>query len=133
PRVERVVDVPVVDAGGSFVTEPGHHEASRIYYRPADGMTNVRPGSVELVYDVEEARDFLLTEFLGDFDFKDEASRANALGMALLPFVRDLIDGPTPLHVVDAPRPGCGKTYLVETTLYPGCGQVPILSEKRDD
>ena len=30
----------------------------------------------------------------------------------LLPFVRELIDGPTPLHLIEKPTPGTGGTLL---------------------
>src|SRR5262249_46038918 len=59
-----------------------------------------------------QARRLLLEELLGDFPFRDDASRAHALAALLLPFVRHLIDGPTPLHLLDAPVEGTGKTLL---------------------
>jgi putative DNA primase/helicase len=54
----------------------------------------------------------LLPELLGDFTFKDPASRAHAFAAIVLPFVRQMIDGPTPLHLLDAPVEGTGKTLL---------------------
>ncbi len=51
---------------------------------------------------------------MGNFPFEDEASRTNALALLLLPFVRPLIEGPTPFHLVDAARPGTGKGLLID-------------------
>ena len=135
PRVDRVVDVPVVGADGSLVSRPGHHAASKLYYRPADDLGDIRPGAVEGVGDVVAARDFLLNDYLGDFGFADDqASRANALGLLLLPFVREYIgDSPTPMHTIIAPERGTGKTLLAQTTLLPGCGLVGTTTASRDD
>ena len=133
PRVERVVDIPVVAVDGSIITEPGYHAGSRLFYRPAEDVGAIEVGDVELVETVVEARDFLLNDLLGDFAFADEASKANALALLLLPFVRDLIDGPTPMHVILAPEPGTGKTLLAETALLPGCGDVPVTPDADSD
>ena len=40
----------------------------------------------------------------------------------LLPFVRSMIDGPTPLHNIEAPTPGSGKGLLMKALLMPGVG-----------
>lgn len=110
PRVDQVVDVPVLAGDGTLVTRPGHDARSRLYHRPAPGLEHVAaPRAVESVDEVEEARDLLAEELLGDFAFADTASKANALGLLLLPFVREFIDGPTPMHVILAPEPGSGK------------------------
>jgi hypothetical protein len=37
----------------------------------------------------------------------------------LRPFVRPLIDGPTPLHLIEAPRSGTGKTLLAQALMVP--------------
>jgi putative DNA primase/helicase len=124
PRVERVVDVPVLTAAGDLLTEPGLDAASRIYYRPAEGLEGVAPPDEIGVEEVEEAREFILREYLGDFDFEDAASRCHALALTVLPFVREHVDGPTPMHGVFAADMGAGKTTLVQACLIPGCGLV---------
>lgn len=133
PRVDRVVDIPVAAADGSIITEPGYHAASRLFYRPAPGMETVTPEPVGMVDEVVHARDFLMTELLGDFAWADEASKANALGLLLLPFVRDLIDGPTPMHIIVAPSPGTGKTLLAEAALMPSCGEDELMADAGTD
>jgi len=47
--------------------------------------------------DKDRARS-LLQETICDFPFIGEAERANAIALCLLPFVRNLIVAPTPLH-----------------------------------
>ena len=41
--------------------------------------------------------------------------------------MRECIDGPTPLHLADAPTPGCGKTLLIQVLLAPALGRAPAL------
>jgi hypothetical protein len=60
---------------------------------------------------------------LHDFKFADERSdRAHAIGMLVQPFVRELIDGPTPLYRVEAAVEGSGKGLLVDVLLSPALG-----------
>ena len=138
PRVDRVVDVPVVGRTGKLITEPGYDAESRLFYRPAEGLENLRvptADDVSTIAQVLDARDFIGTELLGDFGFDDAASRAHAFALLLLPFVRELIsDGPTPLHGVFAPEPSSGKTLLAQACLAPGCGLVaPHSGSGKDD
>lgn len=134
PCVDRVVDVPVLAANGELVARPGLHRESRLFFRPATELRDVGPGEVDTISDVTGARDLLMHELLGDFAFADDASRANALGLLLLPFVREFIgDAPTPLHVVLAPEPGTGKTYLTQAALLPACGVVAAMAGAKDE
>lgn len=125
PRVDRVVDVPVLASDGSLITAPGCYPDARLYYRPSLDLGKTRPRPVKDTDDLDWALSFLLEELLGDFDFADVSSQAHALAMLLLPFVREYIKGSTPLHVVLAPDVGSGKTWLAQAALLPGCGVVP--------
>jgi len=52
----------------------------------------------------------------------------------LLPFVRNLIDGPTPLHLFKKPVAGAGATLLTDTLLYPSVGNdIARMSTVSDD
>jgi hypothetical protein len=66
-------------------------------------------------------------ELLGDFPFVGEAERAHAIALLLLPFCRDLIAGHTPLHLIEAPSPGTGKTLLLDALTYPAAGRSPAM------
>ncbi len=112
PRLEAVVECPAFDAAGTLVAAPGFHPDSGLWYAPAEGL--VVPPVPEAPTDAEvaAARDLILTEWLGDFPFADGASRATAVAVLLLPLVRPMVDGPTPLHLIDAPTEGTGKTLL---------------------
>ena len=134
PVIEAVVEAPTFSREGNLVVEPGYHPSSRLYYRHDPGLVvgpvPEQPTPIEVV----RARDLLMVELLGDFPFADESSRANALAALLLPFARPMIDGPTPLHLIDAPTQGTGKTLLAQVLGFPALGRVPdSMAEGRDD
>jgi hypothetical protein len=112
PALRAVVECPVFTRTGELVCTPGYHAAARLWYHPTPGLViptiPMHPNAAQIT----AARNDLLVELLGDFPFKDQASRAHALAAMILPFVRPLVDGPTPLHLVDAPVEGTGKTLL---------------------
>ncbi|HEY6411905.1 MAG TPA: hypothetical protein VIY29_30980, partial [Ktedonobacteraceae bacterium] len=57
----------------------------------------------------------LIDEVIGEFPYQDTASHANAHGLLLTPMIRQSISGHVPLALLDATRPGTGKTLLAET------------------
>jgi hypothetical protein len=128
PRVEHVVDAPVVSAAGSLVSEPGYNRETGIWFRPAPGMGRLEPRDD---WDaVRAARDWLLREVLGDFGFVEQADRANALALMLTPTVLPYLGGaPTPLFPILGSEHGVGKSYLAEAALLPACGRVPTTPE----
>lgn len=139
PVVDRIVDVPVAGSDRKIVARAGYHPADRVYYEPSDALVQDDALRSFLAWpdsptfdDVIHARDFILNEVLIDFSFADDASRANALGLMILPFVRNVIgDAPTPLHIVQAVTPGAGKTLLAQAMLAPACGHVSVMADVR--
>lgn len=135
PQVTSITDVPIVSVDGDVIQDPGLH-SSGVWYQPADGLEAIEDymGDFNNIDDVMSARDVILDDMLGDFDFVDRASRANALGLVLLPFVREFIgNAPTPIHAVIAPQPGAGKSTLIETCFIPGLGGAEVSTEPRDE
>jgi putative DNA primase/helicase len=55
-----------------------------------------------------------ICEPLQDFPFVEDADRAHTIALFLLPFVRELIEGPTPLHLIHKPAPGTGGSLLAQ-------------------
>jgi hypothetical protein len=62
---------------------------------------------------IEQARS-IIKEVMWDFPFANTASQTNAVAALLTPIVRPLIEGPTPLGLLDTPMPGTGKGLLAE-------------------
>lgn len=133
PLLIRLVQVPIFDRKGRLVTSKGYDRDSRLFL-PANSLVvppiPKEPSSEE----VKRARDLILKELLGDFPFLRPADRANAVAILLLPFVRELIDGPTPLHLIEKPTPGTGAGLLTEVLAIPALGCPPaLMAEGRDE
>ena len=71
-----------------------------------------------------------MTEMLGDFPFVDDADRANCLAFYLLPAVRQMIVGNTPMHVFGASKQGTGKGRLVDLWGLIWLGRTPSLTSE---
>jgi hypothetical protein len=114
PTLAGVVECPVFVGDGSLVATPGYDPGTRLWYQPAPGVALPEVPDRPSRQQVARAKKLLLDDLLGDFPFQDEASRTNALALLLLPFLRPLVDGPTPLHLVDAAEAGTGKGLLAD-------------------
>ena len=56
------------------------------------------------------------------------------MALLLLGFLRGMVDGPTPLHLIEKPTPGTGATLMVDAiaTILTGAG-ASVMTEGRDD
>ena len=114
PALRRLVNSPVFSKGGELMTEPGYHSKSETYL--IEGLDIPQIPSQICKDDVIQAKEFIKENILVDFPFTNESSIAYSFAALLLPFVRDMVDGPTPLHIFDAiSGPGSGKTLLASS------------------
>jgi hypothetical protein len=118
PSLAEIISAPTFLPGGRLLITPGYDAESGFLLAPR-GLDGVR---VDL--SVPEARHLLLDELLVDFPFADDASRAHAVAKHVQPFVRPLIDGPTPLYLIEAPKKGTGKGLLADVFSYVACGSL---------
>lgn len=126
PTLAGVRHAPSFAAGGRLVTESGYEAESGLYLslEGLEGVLADMPEAVALG---------LLWELLTDFPFSDVGSRAHALAMILQPYCRDLIVGPTPLYLVDAPTRGSGKGLLVDLAAILATGDLaPVMPLSAD-
>ncbi len=134
PVLTRIVESPVFAPNGDLQTRPGYHPASRTYYHAAPGFIVPEVPTQPTADQITRARSLILGELLPDFPFADQADRANAVALFLLPYVRDCIAGPTPLHMIEAPVAGSGKGLLASVVLSPALGRPPAtLTAASDD
>jgi hypothetical protein len=113
PALDAIVATPVFGHDGALVERPGHDAEARVWYEPPPGFKVPEVPDIPTEADVAAAKALLLDELLCDFPFVDAAARAHMLAALLLPFVRRLIRGPTPIHLFEAPAEGSGKNLLV--------------------
>jgi hypothetical protein len=134
PVLTRIVTVPVFTSSGVLVQTPGYDHVAKIYYQPYDpaAMAEVKVPMNPMKADVNAAK-AAIDALIAEFPFVSDADRTHAVALCLLPIVRDLIEGPTPLHMVEASTPGTGKNLLTEVMLYPGLGAIEATTEARED
>jgi putative DNA primase/helicase len=71
---------------------------------------------------------------LGQFPFTGGPELAHAVALLLLPFARELIDGPTPLHLIEKPSPGTGGSLLADVLTFPALGRpAGVMTEARSE
>ena len=110
--LEAVVTTPVFGSGGGLIAQAGYHEQERLWLHVDPVLGVIELPDAPTADDLAEARGLLLGELLCDFPLVGDGDRAHAVAALLLPFVRRLIDGPTPLHLIEAPTAGSGKGLL---------------------
>ena len=133
PVLNTIVEAPIFAADGSLHTTLGYQRASLAYYAPKPGFTVPDVPERPTDADIRRAKN-VIEDLIGDFPFIREAERAHAVGLLLLPFARLLINGPTPLHLIEKPVPGTGATLLADALLYPTTGHpISAMTEGRDE
>jgi hypothetical protein len=126
PKLERFTRSPVFSSDGKRVDEPGYHEEAKVYYAPTPGFVIPPVSENPTDEEIKLAVNLILDNVFYDFPFDDDedpvtgeqrggaSSRAHALALLLLTFMRDMIPGPTPIHLITKPLPGTGASLLVE-------------------
>ncbi len=111
PELMGLTRTPVIAPDGTIHAAPGYSPVSKMFHFPSVEVGPVpdrpTPGQVQA------ARE-LLEEVIHDFPFVDASDRAHTLSMMILPFVRPMIDGPTPIYFLTKPVQGTGATLLGE-------------------
>lgn len=127
PHLDAVAAAPVALPGGTLLLQDGFNAEHGILLR-LKGLCGLR---ADIPPDEALAR---LMDVFGDFPFADpEAGRAHVLAMTLQAFVRPMIQGPTPLYLIDAPARGTGKGLLSEAVSLITLGYpAPVMSQPKD-
>ena len=124
PTLQAVTHAPTLAPDGELHTDGGYSPATMLYHAQPVKIGNTKPTAAN----VKRAKLLILDDLLGDFPFKDDASRAHAVALTILPIVRPYISGQTPLHLIDAPMPGTGKGLLTDVCAMPATGRsVPAM------
>lgn len=114
PWLMGISNTPIVTQDGEIVTRTGFNEKTGFYYAPSPGFELPEIPSNPTQEDAIEAAEWLDRELFSDFPFIDEASRTNMLAALITSVARTMIDGCTPLMLIDKPTPGTGATKLVK-------------------
>ena len=149
PVCKTIVRVPLFARDGTLHTEKGYDLSSQTFLDPWGRFLAVP----DVVSDDDIDRAVTILELaLRDFPFSDVfigvdpepvritgrvdeegfplpnyergiSSRVHAMALLITPIVRELIDGPTPLYLIDKPKPGTGAGYLLNLLSYVAMGR----------
>lgn len=125
PVLEQVITYPIFSASGVLQTSPGYSRDTRCWYSPPSGVTIPEVPESPTDEDVEKAKSLIFDDLIVDFPFVDQPSRANVVTIMLEVFARRMIPGPTPIHAIDAPKEGTGKSLLADLMFLPAIGPFP--------
>lgn len=123
PPVDGIKAAPFIDASGALCSINGYHEGARVVLSLP---TNFKlPDTTPTPENIAAAKELILNTILGEVSFVDDASRAAAIALMILPFVRRLIFDQTPQHIFNAPTQSSGKTYTARVCIAPFCDAIP--------
>jgi hypothetical protein len=133
PALEAVVEAPIMRPDGTIFDSPGYDPQTRLYYRPVAGFDV--PPTPEAPTDTDTRNAIrLIDEAVGEFPYEDGASAANTLALMLTPLVRQAVNGPVPLALIDKPQAGTGGSLLAETIALISSGHTAeMLGAPRDE
>ena len=114
PPLEAILTTPAFDADWRLLNTPGYHRQARVWLQLEQAGAHYDVPLQPTAEDLAAARDLLLDDLLVDFPFMAASDRAHAVAAILLSFARRMFTGPTPIHLIEAPTPGSGKTLLAD-------------------
>jgi DNA primase catalytic core len=114
PAAESVLTTPVFGQDGQLLVAPGLHTNDRLWLDADPSLDIGEVPENPTPEQITAARSLLFDDLLVDFPFATESDRAHALAAMLLPFMRRMISGWTPLHLIEAPAVGAGKSLLCQ-------------------
>jgi putative DNA primase/helicase len=127
PPLNGITRVPTYGRNGTLHIEPGYSLETGNLYVPFEGFFLPDPIPTHPTRTGIETALEIIDDLIGEFPFTTEASKAHAIAALLLPFVRPMIEGPTPLHLFSKPSQGTGGSLLAEVLAFPGCGEAKLM------
>jgi hypothetical protein len=112
PKLEETPTAPLFDHDGTIIDSQGYHADSKVWLHFPGSFRVPAVSTNPKAADVAAAVELLQNDLLVDFPFSASSDFAHAVAGLILPFVRRMIDGPTPIHMVEAAGPGTGKSLL---------------------
>ena len=127
PELEAVSTVPIITSQGRILTQDGYDAESKTLLI----LNDLKNFKFELM-SIAKVRKILDDLFI-DFPFAFlEIGRAHAYAMLLQHFIRQMINGTTPLYLIESPTRGTGKGLLCNIIAYIITGKsAPIMTLPR--
>ncbi|TNF24088.1 MAG: hypothetical protein EP329_25880 [Deltaproteobacteria bacterium] len=110
--VDTVLTTPVFGRAGGILSAPGLHASDQLWLETDPTLLLAEVSEKPSAAEIDAAKAIFVDDLFVDFPFVSQADRAHAIAAVLQTFMRRLIDGPTPLYVVESPTAGTGKGLL---------------------
>ena len=136
PPLESVVRTPMFGRDGVLIATAGYHRADAVWLFSDPTLEIGTVPSSPTGEEIARARSLLIDDLLVDFPFVRDSDRAHAVAAILLPFMRRMIEGCAPIHLIEAPTQGSGKGLLASLIGIVTTGAAPegrTLPEDEDD
>lgn len=110
PKISGVITAPTLRRDGSILWREGYDPATKLFLASPPDMPSFpeNPTKKQATEAIQR-----LDRLLDGFPFVDAPSRSVALSGLLTPVARAAISV-SPLHIISAPSPGSGKSFLVD-------------------
>ena len=133
PRLRGLVRIPQAGPDGEVRLAGGYDKETCMYFDPG-GLTLPWPVSDYPSRRRSSTAIFYINDRIDDFPFVGDAERAHAIAAMIQPFIRPMIDGPTPLYLIEKPTSGTGATLLAHVLSYPALGDWPsAVTQPKDE
>ena len=107
PELETVSNVPILNSQGKILTKDGYDVESKTLLI----LNDLKDFKFELMSVAKATK--IIDSLIVDFPFAfPEIGKAHTYAMLLQHFVRQMINGATPLHLIESPTRGTGKGKL---------------------
>ena len=136
PYLDGVVATPVYTASGHLTASAGYDRESRLWVHLGSELRDLRLDPAPSLEAIAAARNLIVDDLLVDFPFAEPSDRAHAVAAIVLPHIRRMIRGCTPLHLLEATTPGSGKTLLADLVSMIATGQssrATTITKNEDD
>lgn len=130
PRVSGTITTQTMRPDGSILADPGYDHTTGLLLMSPPEIPSI--AETPTPQEAREALDLLLG-LLAEFPFTSEADRTAALSALMTPVVRGALQV-APLHVLEAPEAGSGKSYLIDLAAAIATGEVaPVIAAGRNE
>jgi Bifunctional DNA primase/polymerase, N-terminal len=130
PPLKGIITSPTLRPDGSILALPGYDQSTALLLVDPPPMPPIpeQPTRENALAAVRQ-----LDNLLCDFPFVNVTSRSVALSCLITPIVRAAVQV-VPLHALDAPEAGSGKSYLVDLASTIATGEIaPVIAAGRNE
>jgi putative DNA primase/helicase len=115
-----IITTPTLRRDGTILVEPGYDPATRLLLIEPPPMPAIprRPSRDDALAALD-----MLDGLLGEFPFVNDASHSVGLSALMTPVVRGALQV-APMHTVNTPEAGSGKSYLIDVASAIATGEI---------